>query len=99
MRKTWANLLSSLSTIRQWYRVVDGSPSFTKEALEAIALRSKHSKSAIVNLVINEMSIREQIIYDKERFYGGVDYGTLEKFQNDNDCIPTAKNVLMFIFK
>lgn len=43
------------------------------------------------------MSIREQIVYDKKRFYGGVDYGTLENFQNDNDCIPTAKNTLMFM--
>lgn len=31
IRKTWKNLLPSPSAIKQWYRVVDGSPGFTKK--------------------------------------------------------------------
>lgn len=97
VRQTWDKLLPSPSTIRQWYRTVDGSPGFTKQALHAIALRSQGSTPTVVNLVIDEMSIREQIIYDKGRFYSGVDYGTLEDFQHNNACTPTAKNALMFM--
>lgn len=60
VRKTWNNLLPAPSTIRKWYQVVDGSPGFTQEALDAIALRSKElSKPIIVNLVSDEMAIRE----------------------------------------
>lgn len=42
------------------------------------------------------MSIREQIIYDKERFHGGVDYGTLKDFHNSDSILP-AKSALMFM--
>lgn len=54
VRKTWDKLLPSPSTIRQWYRVIDGSPGFTKEALKAIALRSQDLKAVVVNLVLDE---------------------------------------------
>lgn len=87
--------MPSPSTIRQWYRVIDGSPGFTKEALNAISLRSQDSKAVVVNLVLDEMSIRE-IIYDKERFHGGVDYGTLNDFHNSDSIVP-AKSALMFM--
>lgn len=97
MRKTWDKLLPAPSTIRQWYRAVDGSPGFTREALEAISLRYKDSKPTIINLVTDEMSIREQVIYDKEKFYGNINYGTLKNSYHNNNNVPTAKNALMFM--
>lgn len=42
------------------------------------------------------MSIREQIIYDKERFHSGVDYGTLKDFHNSDSILP-VKSALMFM--
>lgn len=41
------------------------------------------------------MILREQIIFDKNRFYGGIDYGTLENEDYDNDSVPTAKNAYL----
>lgn len=95
VRKTWSLLLPHPSTIKQWYRVVDGSPGFTKEALDAIKLRSLATKKpVIINLVIDEMSIREQVVYNEGKLHGGVDFGTLD---NDSDSIETAKNALVFM--
>lgn len=42
------------------------------------------------------MSIREQNIYDKERFHSDVDYGTLKDFHNSDSILP-AKSALMFM--
>ena len=40
VRKKFNNKLPNPSTVRAWYRVVDGSPGFTVEALQAIKLLS-----------------------------------------------------------
>lgn len=96
MRKAWSYLLPHPSTIKQWYRVVDGSPGFTKEALYAIELRAKGSKPIVVNLVLDEMSLREEIIYRHGRFYGGIDYGISNK-DDDNDSTLKARQVLVFM--
>lgn len=98
VRKTWTNLLPAPSTIKSWYQVIDGSPGFTKEALNAIALRAKDSsKSVIVNLVLDEMAIREQVIFHQGTFHGGVDYGTIQESGHDNDSLRTATNALVFM--
>jgi len=87
--------VASSSTIN--YKVVNGLPGFTKETLDAIKRRTQDTKKpVIVNLVIDEMSIREQVIYSEGKFHGG-DFGTLDDNNNDNDYIETAKNVLVFM--
>jgi hypothetical protein len=75
--------LPHASTVRQWYRVVDGSPGFTKEAFDAMALRAT-SKPVIINLVVDEMSIKEANVFFDNEFHGGVDCGTVN-VQQDND--------------
>lgn len=102
VREKFNNKLLSVSTIKSWYRVVDGSPGFTDESLKAIELRYKE-KSGIVNLVLDEMSIKNEIIYDKKKFHGGISFGTVHNFDSaysDNDNLITAKNalVLMAVF-
>ena len=41
------------------------------------------------------MGIREQILFNKERFYGGVDLGT--EFMHTSDSVPAATNALVFM--
>ena len=65
--ETFNKHLLSISTIKSWYRVIDGSPGFTDESFKAIELRCKE-KYGIVNLVLDEMSIKEEVIYDKKEF-------------------------------
>ncbi|KAJ3622371.1 hypothetical protein MTP99_002886 [Tenebrio molitor] len=90
VRKHWNKLLPHPSTLRQWYRVVDGSPGFTKEAFDAIALRAT-SKPVIINLVVDEMSIKEANVFFDNEFHGGVDCGTVN-VQQENDNVPMATN-------
>lgn len=94
VRKKFNNKLPNPSTIRAWYRVVDGSPGFTTEALQAIKLRAE-KKPVVINLVLDEMAIRDQLIYNEGRFHGGVDLG------NEDDCGSNddthATNALVFM--
>jgi len=95
------------STIRNWYRVVDGTPGFTKEALDAIKIRAEERENAgkpiIVNLVSNEMVIRKEMVFDKTKFTGGVDVGTItstddiDSDNNNNEAIEPAGMALMFM--
>ncbi|CAD6208873.1 GSCOCG00010695001-RA-CDS, partial [Cotesia congregata] len=99
VREKFNNKLPSVSTIKSWYRVVDGSPGFTDESFKAIELRCKE-KSGIINLVLDEMSIKEAIIYDKKEFHGGISFGTVHNFDSaysDNDNPITAKNALVLM--
>ncbi|KAL1510058.1 hypothetical protein ABEB36_004713 [Hypothenemus hampei] len=95
VRKHWEKLLPHPSTVRQWYRVVNGDPGFTQEAFNAMAIRAK-SKIIVINLVIDEMSIKESMVYHSNAFHGGVDCGTLHTPQ-DNDNVPLATNALVFM--
>jgi hypothetical protein len=95
VRKHWNKLLPHPSTLRQWYRVVDGSPGFTKEAFDAIALRAT-SKPVIINLVVDEMSIKEANVFFDNEFHGGVDCGTVN-VQQENDNVPMATNALVLM--
>ncbi|KAJ8968200.1 hypothetical protein NQ314_002404 [Rhamnusium bicolor] len=94
VRKSWANLLPHPSTIKHWYSVIDGTAGFTREAFNSIAIRNKHSQ-VICNIVIDEISIKESLTYEKNRFYGGIDLGT--DFDHDNDMAVTATSALVFM--
>lgn len=95
VRKTWSYLLPHPSTLRKWYTVVDANPGFTLEAFETMAAKSAR-KQVVINLVIDEMSIREKIIFSQGCFHGGVDLGTVRESQ-DNDNVSPAKNALVFM--
>lgn len=94
MRNSWGNLLPHPSTLRAWYTIIDGKPGFTAEAFKAIKMQNE-LKSVICNIVIDEMSIKEELIYDNNRFYGGVDFGTEMDASSEN--VPLAKNALVFM--
>lgn len=89
--------IAHISTIRDWYRNVDGEPGFCHEALKAMQLRrTACGKEIVIRLVIDEMSIREQILYDKHRFHE-VDFGTARLNEHDNENIPAAQYALVFM--
>lgn len=83
VRKKFNNNLLNPSIVRAWYRVLDGSPGFTFEALKATKLPAK-KKTVVVNLLLHEMSIHEQLIYNEWHFYSCVDFGNNHDYQNDN---------------
>jgi hypothetical protein len=76
VRKVWGNeLLPHPATIRDWYKVVDGRPGFSKQAFDSVSRKIKE-KDVFCNIVIDEMFIREQMIFSNHKFYGGADLGT-----------------------
>lgn len=75
VRKCFKNLLPHPATLRRWYTVVDGKPGFTDEAFQLIKQRSP----VICNVVLDEMSIRSQVIYKQDRLMGYVDLRTEDK--------------------
>ncbi|KAF2891019.1 hypothetical protein ILUMI_15154, partial [Ignelater luminosus] len=74
VRRSFTGLLPHPSTIRDWYQVIDGSPGFTKEAFNALKERVSNELT-IVNLVIDEMAIRDHIHWDGKKFHGYFDIG------------------------
>lgn len=55
--------------------MADGRPGFSKQAFDSV-IRKNKEKDVFCNIVIDEMSIREQMIFSNNKFYGGVDMGT-----------------------
>lgn len=96
VRKTFNNLLPEPSTIRKWYKCVDGQPGFTSEVFNALKNKVKINDPIICNLVLDEISIRQHIEYDGKKYYGyehlGFANSNIEKyFPNE------AKNALVFM--
>lgn len=96
-RNKFRNLLPDSSTIRKWYSVVNGKPGFTNEILCALACKVRNTEAPVLcNLVIDEVAIRQQIVYDGNRYYGYVDLG-VNSNTADVDNSPQAKNALVFM--
>jgi hypothetical protein len=91
IRKVWGNVLPHPATLRGWYRVVNGAPGFSKEPYEAISRKTQ----PVCNIVMDEMSIKEQILFSHGKFYGGVNLGT--GLDNSGDNAELAKNALVFM--
>lgn len=98
LRKMYENNLQR--TIRKWYESVDGKPGCTSESLVALKIRTKaaavNGKKIICNLVMDEMSIRRQIIYNTavRKYYGYCDFGN---GLNANEKCNIVKEVLIFL--
>jgi hypothetical protein len=68
----------------------DGRRGFSKQAFDSVSRKSKE-KDVFCNIVIDEMSIREQMIFSNNKFYGGVDMGTNDAMQEKEN--PTLANI------
>ena len=81
VRKIFKNVLPHSSTMRKWFSNIDGSPGFSKVALELLQQKAtegqKVNKPVLVSLILDEMSLRRQIYYDSKTssYTGYVDIG------------------------
>lgn len=96
IRKTFKNLLSDISTIRKWYSVLDGQPGLTRKVFDALKCKVSKTKMPIFcNLVVDEVAIRQGIVYDGKRYHGLVDLGIYTN--SDTDYPRQATNALVFM--
>ncbi|GBM08818.1 DNA transposase THAP9, partial [Araneus ventricosus] len=97
VRRTFSTSLPHPATLRRWCKTVEGNPGFTHEAFITLKQKSTEAMSAgkkiICCLIVDEISIRKHIEWDGDKFSGYVDLGT----QLDNDCLPPAKQALIFM--
>lgn len=97
VRKTFLKCLPHPKTIQKWYRVVDGSPGYTEEALRAIEIKVKEchnqNKSLVCSLIMDEMAIKTHIQWNGKKQVGLIDYG----IPMEDDVLPVAKEALVFL--
>jgi len=62
------------STLRKWYDVVDGTPGFTKESINAIQIKVAEmkfkDKTIVCGMMIDEISIKESTHFNGTRNKG-----------------------------
>lgn len=99
VRQKFGKHLPSQSTLRNWYRSIDGYPGVLTESLDVIKGRceaaKKSNKTIFLALMLDEMSIKSQVIWNEQlkNFVGYVDYGT----GCDNDNTEKATEALVFL--
>lgn len=97
VRETFNCNLPHVSTLRRWYKCVNGAPGFTQEALTALKDKAeeagKMNKTIHCGLIVDEMSIRHHIEWDTDHFSGYIDLGT----ELNDDQLPYAKDALVFM--
>ena len=107
LRSEW-RCLPSESTIKSWYRVVDGTPGFTDEAFSALKLMvetkatlkkgrttKKHGREVVCNLVLDEISIKESVQFLNNEPQGFVNMGAGLCADADNQEL--ANHMLTFM--
>lgn len=96
VRKVFKNLSPAPSTIRKWYQVIDGSPGFNKESMNSISLRASKRRIPI-NLVVDEMSIRRQLLFKNSKQYGQVNLGSNVMLEESADNLPEARSAFVLM--
>lgn len=79
---------------------VDAKPGFTSESLKAVEIKVKEMKSKgkklICALMMDEMRIKENVVFKGDRLIGHINYGTGSEFC---DSLPKATQALVSFFK
>jgi len=60
VRSTFKNVLPHPKSISRWYKVINGKPGFSQEALHEISLKSANENVAI-NLTVDEMAVKKNV--------------------------------------
>lgn len=101
VRQTFDKCLPHPSTLRKWYSSVDGSPGFTSESLNAVKSKVKEiqlkNKTLFYGLIMDEMSIMEDVHYNGERLQNYINFGCGMGVVDDCDALPRAKEALVFL--
>lgn len=93
--------LPHVSTIRKWYSTVDGKPGFSSEAMNMLSKKSAEAKEksseVLCCLMVDEMKIKKQIIFDKgtKRIFGYCDIAG--EIIYTGDSIPEATDAYVFM--
>ncbi len=97
VRKTFNLCLPHPSTLRHWYKSVNGEPGFTDEAFVALSMRVDEAvrmqERVIVSLMFDEMSIMKHVEWNGSKFVGYVDVGN----GVEDDSVPVASEALVFM--
>lgn len=73
VRTTFLKSLPHLGTLSRWYSTINGDPGFTEESFSTLYEMTKtSSKEVLVNLVIDEMAIRKQLVWTGQQVEGYV---------------------------
>jgi len=99
VRKVFNKSLPHPSTIRKWYAVINGSPGFTTESLNALHNKVSEmklkNKQLICGMMMDEVSIKQDVHFNGKRNQGYVNYGT--GLNEDTDSLPLAKEALVLM--
>lgn len=77
VRATFDTCLPHPKTLSRWYSNISGEPGFSDESFLALKEKVKSSKRKIIcSLMADEMSIRQQSLWDGKKNCGYVDMGT-----------------------
>ena len=94
VRQVCGNALPVRSTIARWFSNVRCEPGFTSQAFATLETLAKKSEDRLlVNLLMDEISIKKQIQWTGKKFSGYVDIGA----GTDDDSLPPAKEALVMM--
>lgn len=100
LRKIFSKALPDISTIRKWYVTVNGLPGLTEESFQAISVKVKemhnNGKQLYGCLIIDEMSIKQHVLWTGSRHQGYIDYG-LGGGTELMDNLPYAKDAFVVL--
>ena len=79
---------------------MDGNPGFTKQSLDFLKQKVADSKFPVhVSLLMDDISLKENIYFDGRQFHGGTDFGDVGVLGEVPDGPRHAKEALGMIFK
>lgn len=91
VRQVFDTCLPHQRTLREWYQTVDGNAGFSTEAFNALKMKctemSSRGHQTVCSLMTDEMSVRQQVQWNRGNSEGFADKGT----GVDGDCLPQAK--------
>lgn len=97
VRETFGLGLPHTSTIRRWYRSMDGSAGFNKHVLMSLEKKAVESREqgceVLCALMLDEMSIKKHVEWDGKKVTGFVDIGN----GITDDSAPPATEALVFM--
>lgn len=93
VRNVFDTCLPHRRTIGKWLQTINAAPGFTSEAFETLRKHviENQNKPIICALVIDEMSIRQQLEWDGKVFHGYVNFGV----DIDDDSNELAKEAFV----
>lgn len=98
VREAYNKALPHPRTICRWYSTVDAEPGFTEEAFNVLKKKSQvNEKPVLCSLVFDEMAIRSQKLFNKERKLGMVNFGAGPIVGEDEDTTATQALVFMLV--